>query len=125
MWELRNLNATCLLDHKEPMLQNVSMSLWGLGNHLTMSAREVVTNHGLMAGSAASFGPNTTDLELNRHWQFVTRNGPHTLFDAYMDMLQMLLTRALRQLSKVNHVNMALLIAEVRPLLFFAAFLKM
>ena len=117
MWEERNLNATCLLDHKELTLQNVSMNLWELGNHLAMSAREVVTNHGRMAGSTTSFGPNTTDLELSRHWQFVTSNGPHTLFDAYMHMLEMLLTRALWQLSKVNRVNMALLIAEVRGIL--------
>jgi hypothetical protein len=114
MWETSNLNASYLVDVEHPSVENTTMTLWQLGNHFVMAAREVMANHDRMAGSSTYFGPNTTDLERNRHWHFVVANAPAVLFEAYTRVLEGLLVRAMDQVTQVNHVNIALLVVEVR-----------
>jgi hypothetical protein len=114
MWETSNLNASYLVDVEHPSVENATMSLWQLGNHFIMASREVMSNHNRMAGTSTYFGPNTTDLEKNRHWHFVVKNAPAVLFEAYQNVMEGLLVRAMDQVQKVNNVNIALLVVEVR-----------
>jgi hypothetical protein len=113
MFEQQNLNVSYYADLEHPVEENHTMSLWQLGNHYIMSAREVLSNQDRMAGSSTYFGPNTTDLQINRHWYFVVNNGPSVLFEAYKKILGGLLVRAMGQVSQVNQVNVILLVVEV------------
>ena len=45
-------------------------SLWLMGNQFISSAREIYSNHALLANTTVE------DLLLNRDWQYINKNGP-------------------------------------------------
>lgn len=55
---------------------------------------------------------NTTDLSDSRHWFFVMRNGPTTLYSAYTDVLNDLALREVKQAESLQVILLVLMIVE-------------
>lgn len=92
----------------------INMTLWELGNRFVMSGREVMSNHWELTNS------NTTSLTATEHWNFVIRNGPHALADAYDQMLDNLVVRCIDAVNETKNILLILLVVEAIILVFSA-----
>ncbi|GAX73193.1 hypothetical protein CEUSTIGMA_g646.t1 [Chlamydomonas eustigma] len=114
IWESDVIVTETWVDTYQSHEENITTTLWELGNDFIAAGREIMANARLMTDNG------TVPLHNDRNWYFIIHNGPTALYNTYLSMIDALEQRSFVQSKLSKNVLLALLIVEACVLVMSA-----